>query len=137
MKKLLIFGGLISILFLVSVIAYEKISFKDNKKDENNPNISLVELQNSMQKKKESIVYFYQTDCIYCKQASPIVIPIARKLNVDFKMLNLQVDTAGWDSFKINGTPTIIHFKNGKEINRIEGLQSEELYKEWLKKNDS
>ncbi len=137
MKKLLIFGGLISILFLVSVIAYEKISFKDNKKDENNPNISLVELQNSMHKKKESIVYFYQTDCIYCKQASPIVIPIARKLNVDFKMLNLQVDTDGWDSFKINGTPTIIHFKNGKEINRIEGLQSEELYKEWLKKNDS
>lgn len=32
-------------------------------------------------------------------------------MDIDLKQLNLQEDTAGWDEFKIEGTPTIVYCK--------------------------
>ncbi|MEM5622051.1 thioredoxin family protein [Bacillus thuringiensis] len=46
---------------------------------------------------------------------------MAKKLNIDMKMLNLEEEQNGWNLFKIQGTPTIVHYKDGKEIDRIEG----------------
>lgn len=39
---------------------------------------------------------------------------------------------APWDEYKIKGTPTIIHFKDGKEVSRISGEQPKDKLKEWL-----
>ncbi|HHT7190969.1 TPA: thioredoxin family protein, partial [Bacillus cereus] len=49
--------------------------------------------------------------------------------------LNVEKEPHGWDQFKIKGTPTIIYYKDGKEIDRIEGVYQEDQFKKWFKKN--
>ena len=35
----------------------------------------------------------------------------------------------------IEATPTIVQFKDGKEVARIVGLREEDVYKQWLTDN--
>ena len=42
---------------------------------------------------------------------------MAKDLNVDMKVMDIEKLEAPWDEYKILGTPTIIYFKDGKEVN--------------------
>lgn len=41
---------------------------------------------------------------------------------VTFARLNIDTDTSLTDEWKVTGIPTVIFFKNGQEINRINGI---------------
>lgn len=148
MKKILIFGGIIIALFaaLTAVTQMEKknASTSQSQKLNNTTSspaddsdyytnkISLSDLQKNLKEKKEETVYFYQTSCVHCQKLSPIVVPMAKDLNVDMKVMDIEKLDAPWDEYKITGTPTIIHFKDGKEVSRISGEQPKDKLKEWL-----
>ncbi|TCJ80788.1 UNVERIFIED_ORG: thioredoxin [Bacillus cereus] len=145
MKKMLIFGGIIIALF-AAIFAVTQMEEKnatsqkiDNATDSktNGPDyytnkISLSDLQKNLKEKKEETVYFYQTSCVHCQKLSPVVVPMAKGLNVDMKVMDIEKIDAPWDDYKIKGTPTIIHFKDGKEVSRISGEQPKEKLQEWL-----
>ncbi|MED2185021.1 thioredoxin family protein [Bacillus wiedmannii] len=145
MKKMLIFGGIIIALF-AAIFAVTQMEEKnatsqkiDNTTDSetNGPDyytnkISLSDLQKNLKEKKEETVYFYQTSCVHCQKLSPVVVPMAKDLNVDMKVMDIEKLDAPWDEYKIKGTPTIIHFKDGKEVSRISGEQPKDKLKEWL-----
>lgn len=61
-----------------------------------------------------------------------IVVPLAKDLNVDMKVIDIENLNEPWDKYNIQGTPTIIHFKDGKEVSRISGEQSKDKFKEWF-----
>ncbi|QWU43689.1 thioredoxin family protein [Bacillus sp. NP247] len=145
MKKMLIFGGIIIALFaaIFAVTQMEEKSASTSQKIDNATSqpdgpdyytnkISLSDLQKNLKEKKEQTVYFYQTSCVHCQKLSPIVVPMAKDLNVDMKVMDIEKLDAPWDEYKIKGTPTIIHFKDGKEVSRISGEQSKDKLKEWL-----
>ncbi|MBJ7950338.1 thioredoxin family protein [Bacillus nitratireducens] len=135
MKKITIFS-FIFIIFLIFLFIFTNKKETKTKITNNIQNeIKVNELQNNLLKQDEKFVYFYQTNCSYCKKVSPIVIPMAKKLNIDMKMLNLEEEQNGWNLFKIQGTPTIVHYKDGKEIDRIEGEYKKEEFKKWFNKN--
>lgn len=135
MKKILIFI-LITISILVLIfLTTTKTDSKESTTNYYQNKIKTNELQNDILKQDEKFIYFYQTNCHYCKKTSPIVIPMTKKLNINMEVLNLEKEPNGWNQFKIEGTPTIIHYKNGKEIDRIEGEYTEEEFKEWFNKN--
>ena len=52
---------------------------------------------------------------------------MAKDLNVDMKVMDIEKLDAPWDEYKIQGTPTIIHFKDGKEVSRISGEQPRQI----------
>ncbi|OBW84765.1 thioredoxin [Bacillus thuringiensis] len=135
MKKIIILS-FITIATLIFIFIFtnkkEKITITTNNMQNE---IKVNELQNNLLKKDEKLVYFYQTNCSYCKKVSPIIIPMAKELDIDMKTLNLEKEPNGWNLFNIEGTPTIIHYKNGKEIDRIEGEYKEEEFKIWFQKN--
>lgn len=135
MKKIIILS-FITITTLIFIFIFtnkkEKITITTNNMQNE---IKVNELQNNLLKKDEKLVYFYQTNCSYCKKVSPIIIPMAKELDIDMKTLNLEEEPNGWNLFNIEGTPTIIHYKNGKEIDRIEGEYKEEEFKIWFQKN--
>lgn len=135
MKKITIFSFIFIIFLIILFIFTNKKETKTNITNNIQNEIKVNELQNNLLKQDEKFVYFYQTNCSYCKKVSPIVIPIAKKLNIDMKMLNLEEEQNGWNFFKIQGTPTIVHYKDGKEIDRIEGEYKEEEFKKWFNKN--
>lgn len=144
MKKMLIFGGIIIALFaaIFAVTQMEEKMLQQAKKLimllvkqmvlTTTQIKSLSDLQKNLKEKKEETVYFYQTSCVHCQKLSPIVVPMAKDLNVDMKVMDIEKLDAPWDEYKIKGTPTIIHFKDGKEVSRISGEQPEDKLKEWL-----
>ncbi|MEK7018087.1 thioredoxin family protein [Bacillus sp. FSL R9-9410] len=134
MKKMLIFGGIIIVLFaaIFAVTQMEKKNVSTTEKDYYTNKISLSDLQKNLKEKKEETVYFYQTSCVHCQKLSPILVPMAKDLNFDMKVMDIEKLDAPWDEYKIKGTPTIIHFKDGKEVSRISGEQPEDKLKEWL-----
>ncbi|HDR7437743.1 TPA: thioredoxin family protein [Bacillus anthracis] len=135
MKKITIFSFIFIIFLIFLFIFTNKKETKTNITNNIQNEIKVNELQNNLLKQDEKFVYFYQTNCSYCKKVSPIVIPMAKKLNIDMKMLNLEEEQNGWNLFKIQGTPTIVHYKDGKEIDRIEGEYKKEEFKKWFNKN--
>jgi thioredoxin 1 len=59
-------------------------------------------------------------------------VPIAKEMGIDMKKHNLLEFTASWDAYQINATPTLIHYKDGKEVSRLEGGRDGELWKQWF-----
>ncbi|UOB98936.1 thioredoxin (plasmid) [Bacillus wiedmannii] len=131
MKKILVFSGIIilcltAIFFLTNKEKPNEVT-KTNETNETNEtnyytnSISIGDLQRNIKDKKDQTIYFYQTNCKHCKKASPIIVPLAEKMNIDMKVIDLQKYPSLWDEFKIEGTPTVVHFKNGEEISRVSG----------------
>ncbi|MBG9689345.1 hypothetical protein ABD91_00085 [Lysinibacillus sphaericus] len=129
MKKLLLIFLIIISLFLVLFFLTEV--FKEEIIDENNY-ITATEMDAAINNKQDILVYFYKPNCIYCEKATPIIIPMTNKMGIDLKILNLGENPSGWEQFNIEGTPTLVHYKNGQEVSRLHGLQSEEEYKKWF-----
>ncbi|EJR58206.1 hypothetical protein IIM_00035 [Bacillus cereus VD107] len=147
MKKMLIFGGIIIVLFaaIYGVTQMEEKNASTSQKLNNSTSqtngtdyytnkIALPDLQKNLEEKKEQTVYFYQTSCVHCHKVSPIVVPLAKDLNIDMKVMDIEKLDAPWDDYKIQGTPTIIHFKDGKEVSRVSGEQSKEAFTKWFEK---
>ena len=134
MKKMLIFGGIIIVLFaaIFAVTQMEKKNASTDEKGYYSNKISLEDLNKNIEDKKEQTIYFYQTYCVHCQKVSPIVVPLAKDLNVDMKVIDIENLNEPWDKYDIKGTPTIIHFKDGKEVSRISGEQPKDKLKEWL-----
>ncbi|MDM5155661.1 thioredoxin family protein [Bacillus sp. DX1.1] len=140
MKRMLIFSTAIILVFAVitfitnkepkseKTTSTEKINYYQNQ-------IKPEQLQQDLSNHKEKIVYFYKTTCPHCLKVSPIVVPLAKNMNIDLQVMNLEEYQQGWDMFQIKGTPTIISYKNGKEMNRILGEQSRETFQAWFENN--
>lgn len=153
MKKVLLFLGLIVVLFVAlafftNMQNQAKIEGNPYGKDKLDPatidllddknyqNIILPEeLEAKLANKEDVTVYFFQSTCHYCKQATPILIPMAEELGIDLVQFNLLEFDEGWDDYHIEGTPTIIQFRDGKEVKRLENLQDEATYRQWLEEN--
>lgn len=126
MKKMLIFAT-ISIVLLVT------ITLLINKKENYYKNqISQQELKQNLLEKKEKVIYFYQTNCSHCLKISPIIVPMAKDMDINMEVLNIENEIDPWKDYNIKGTPTIIHYKDGEEQSRIMGEKSEETFKKWF-----
>ncbi|WP_214882733.1 MULTISPECIES: thioredoxin family protein [unclassified Exiguobacterium] len=96
--------------------------------------VTADELQQQLDQDGEVVAYFWQTGCEYCEQVKPYVEPLIEEY--DAVSINLS-DHNVWETYGINGTPTIIRFEDGKEIGRIEGAVSEQQYKTFFKNEEA
>ncbi|MFJ3388454.1 MULTISPECIES: thioredoxin family protein [unclassified Lysinibacillus] len=159
MKKLLIIGSVIVLLFAV-IIVLTNVSNKSKVTSANNPygdkelkqetidqlddkNYQNIMLPDELEKKikagEDVNAYFFSPTCVHCKAFTPKLMPMAKKLGVDIAQLNVWEYQDLWDKYHINATPTFIRFEGGKEVQRFEGALSDEdlrtfLNKEVLKK---
>lgn len=152
MKKIAIIGGVILLLFGAIVLLSNKASNDklanmnnpygtndlqqatiDQLGDENYNNIILPdELTEKIESGEETFAYFFSPTCVHCKAFTPVLMPIAKAENVQIDQFNVLEFDFGWDKYAITATPTLIHFKDGKEISRLEGNASEEITKQFL-----
>lgn len=152
MKKVLIFGGILVTLF---VALYFTNSYSNQIRSEGNPygkpklhqstiaqlddplydnQILPDQLQDKLANEEDVFVYFYSPECGFCKQATPILVPLTEELGINLYKYNLLEFQQGWQDYKIESTPTIVQFKKGKEEIRIVGLHDREEYKEIFEK---
>ena len=71
------------------------------------------------------IVDFYGTWCMPCKMLAPIVEKVAKEHNCKLAKVDIDENEELVNKFKIVSVPTLIIFKDGKEINTSVGLVSE------------
>jgi thiol-disulfide isomerase/thioredoxin len=91
-------------------------------KDPNYQSIILPdELKKKVSAKEDFYVYFFASTCPHCKRTTPVLAPLAKELAVDVKQFNLEEFKDGWQQYKIQYTPTLVYFKGGQEVERMEG----------------
>ena len=80
------------------------------------------------------LVDFYATWCKSCESLETILETISEDYfdNLKVYKFNVETDESVVDKLEIFGLPTIILFKDGLPIRRLEGLISEKKIKEWL-----
>ncbi|TXL63999.1 thioredoxin family protein [Cerasibacillus terrae] len=90
------------------------------------------ELNKLLDEKEDVTVYFYSPECSYCLETTPILVPLAEKLDIDVKKINVLEYQEAWDKYKLDGTPTLIHYKDGEETGRIDGYHEEEEFQSFF-----
>ncbi|MBT2678012.1 thioredoxin family protein [Bacillus sp. ISL-35] len=153
MKKVIIFLviiiGLFAALFFVSKAQNEEKSegnpygkdtlHPETVKQLDDPNYQNIILPDELDKKLEAgenvTVYFFSPTCPHCVRTTPVVAPLAKDMDVDLVQYNLLEFEQGWNDYGIESTPTIVQYKDGKEVNRIVGYQEEATFKDWFNEN--
>ncbi|MCG7337541.1 thioredoxin family protein [Sporosarcina sp. ACRSM] len=145
MKKLLIIGVVIIAFFALIVFLSNKsdeAKLKDNPYGTNNlakstidlignKNYNNIVLPDALFEKIESgesvTVYYFSPDCQFCMAMTPVMMPIAKEMNVDVLQYNmLEFGQLALEKYNIQSWPTLVHYKDGKEVGRMSGQQPEE-----------
>lgn len=89
------------------------------------------DLDKMLEDGEDVTVYYYSPTCVYCQRTTPVLVPITEELGVDMKKMNLlEFDLMNY--YEVEGTPTLIHYKNGEEVARLAGQQEDEEYREFF-----
>lgn len=116
---------------------YDKENLKqatiDQLDDKNYQNIALPdEVNKQIESGEPTTVYFFSPLCEHCQTTTPVLMPVAEDMDVDVLQYNLLEYEQGWDDYFIEGTPTLIHFEDGKEVARWVGAQPKENIEEFF-----
>jgi thiol-disulfide isomerase/thioredoxin len=150
MKKVIIFGSIVVLIFVALIVVSnlnqaQKAAGNPFGKDRlhpatieliDDPNYQNVILPEELEKKladEEAVtVYFYSSDCPYCKEATPRLVPLAEENGINLVQYNLREFEEGWDQYNLDSTPTIIHFENGAEAGRIVSAVPDEEFQQFF-----
>ncbi len=70
------------------------------------------------------LVEFYSQNCGPCKMLSFVLKDVAKEVdNVEIVTVNFDNNKDAVEKYKVAGYPTMILFNEGKEVERVQGLQ--------------
>jgi len=73
-----------------------------------------------------SVVYFWSTTCPICTQFTPVFEAVAAaRQDVLIVKANVQEANQSAQAYGLKSVPTVVFFKNGKEVDRVEGAMSQ------------
>ena len=106
---------------------------------ENIKDISKEELKQKIQSHEEFIAYYYQPTCHYCKKAAPDIK--RKKKKHDRTIYRIDISTpenqSAFQEFDIPGTPVVVAYNRGEEIERLEGAVSAATYDGFFARRNS
>ena len=93
------------------------------------------EFENTLKENKVVLVDFYATWCGPCKMLSPILEDVATELPENAVIAKLDIDESldTAKDYNVMSVPTMIIFKDGKEVERLIGLRQKEQILEAIK----
>lgn len=82
-----------------------------------------------------TLVDFFADWCGPCRMLSPVLEKVAKEMKGKATVAKLDIDRAQKvaSSFQVTSVPTMILFKNGKEVGRLVGLRDAESIIEFMK----
>lgn len=129
MKGLIIALVVVAVLVFLFLRSYHKM--KNAPAVENSHLIEQLTSQNFAQKTRKGVVLvdFWADWCMPCKMMAPILNEVAESAGDKATVCKLNVDEYQQVAAKygIRNIPTIIVFKDGKEVERIVGVKNKEF----------
>lgn len=91
------------------------------------------EFNNEIQK-GVTLVDFHANWCGPCRTLAPVLEQVAREMTGKAVIGKIDIDTEQKTAthFQITSVPTMILFKNGKEVGRLVGLRSAQAVKDFI-----
>lgn len=122
---------LIIVVVFISLIVYNYQKLKKMPTAPENPNIKHLTATTFSQHIKGgiSIVDFWAEWCMPCKLMMPVLNELAADKNLSIKVYKVNVDQQRTLAAKYNikSIPSLLIFKNGKEVKRIIGAKTKDL----------
>jgi thioredoxin 1 len=133
---LIVIGVVVVAVFIFRTIAMAKM--KNTPLVADHAKVLTLTEQNFQQKTKGKVVLvdFWATWCAPCRMMAPVLNDVASELNGNSQVgkVDIQQYQSLANQFKVRSIPTLILFKNGKEVNRFVGIKSKDfLLKEMAK----
>jgi len=84
--------------------------------------------------KGTTLVDFYADWCGPCRMLTPILEKVAAEMKGQASVAKLDIDHAQRiaSSFQVTSVPTLILFRDGKEVGRLVGLRDAETVKDFI-----
>jgi thiol-disulfide isomerase/thioredoxin len=90
--------------------------------DPNYRNILLPkELERKLANKESFFVYYFASNCPYCRATTPLVKPLADELGVNLHMFNLLEFPEYMNKQGIEATPTTVFYRDGVRVDYLQG----------------
>ena len=130
MQTALIIIGSIILGFLILNV-YARFQMKNLPKVADHANILTLNDQNFQQQTKDKVVLvdFWAEWCAPCKMMAPVLNEVADELsgNAYVGKLNVEQYQSVAQRFNVRSIPTLILFKNGKELKRFVGIKQKDF----------
>lgn len=130
MQTTLIIIGLIIVTF-IALVVYAKAKMKSIPLVSDHKKILTLTDKNFAQQTKNKLVLvdFWAEWCAPCRMMAPILNDVATELsgNSHVGKVNIEQYKSLAQNYKVRSIPTLILFKNGKEINRFVGIKNKEF----------
>lgn len=130
MQTALIIIGII-VITLVTLVFYAKAKMKSIPLVADHKNILTLTDKNFQQQTKNKVVLvdFWAEWCAPCRMMAPVLNDVAAELSGKSYVgkVNIEQYQSLAQKFKVRSIPTLILFKDGKEINRFVGGKSKEF----------
>lgn len=121
----------ISVIIILILIVYGKFKMKNLPSVSDHENILTLTDKNfdHQTKGKTVLVDFWAEWCAPCKMMAPILNDVASELSADKYVgkLNIEEFQSMAQRFNVRSIPTLILFKDGKEINRFVGIKTKDF----------
>jgi len=130
MQTTLIIIGSIILGFLILNV-YARIKMKNLPKVADHANILVLTDKNFDQQTKNKVVLvdFWAEWCAPCKMMAPVLNDVADELsgNSHIGKVNIEQYQSMAQRFNVRSIPTLILFKNGKEVKRFVGIKQKDF----------
>lgn len=130
MQAVIIIIGSIVLGFLL-LSAYARVKMKNLPKVADHLNILTLTDKNFQQQTKNKVVLvdFWAEWCAPCKMMAPVLNDVANELteNAYVGKLNIEQYQSMAQQFNVRSIPTLIIFKNGKEVKRFVGIKQKDF----------
>ena len=125
----IIIGSIILGFIIINVVA--RIKMKHLPKVADHANILTLTDKNFQQQTKNKVVLvdFWAEWCAPCKMMAPVLNEVADELNGNSHVgkLNIEQYQSMAQQFNVRSIPTLILFKNGKEVKRFVGIKQKDF----------
>lgn len=134
-KKLVI---VIFAIIILSVISFFYIINPKSSDNNGYTSLTMKEFQKKINAKEDFKIYLYKTSCPACQNFKPLLDETLKEEKTQVFSINMEIkenmDASFLKNQNIKQIPILINYKNGKEIERLEGIQSKKYLKDFINK---
>ena len=126
---LIIIGSIVGVFVILNI--YARVKMKNMPQVNDHKDILTLSEKNFQQQTKGKVVLvdFWAAWCAPCRMMAPVLNDVAGELSGNQKVgkINVEQQKALSNQFKVRSIPTLILFRNGKEVKRYVGIKQKDF----------